>query len=443
MKPIQATGLALLAVFVSSAVAAAGTWAAGPTWLTSAGLLYAGATAKATTVGLGDFTFLKPATGPVIVCGSLSAPTTLLGGAPGRADTEVKLSECAVEGHEKCDPLSVGETVGKITYRAKEELVYIGTYEGAQKEEGPLGILLTGEAEAGKGFTTIEYDPLETGACPSEAAEAEVEGSVIAEATPANELSKQSMGKLPSTKIKEAWRWKRAGEVEEVRATLKYPFGAATQIGLADVELESGEEFGALLSGAFPTCKYSDAEWVFCSGGAEVGSGTPAKSVKASNGSLTTLQGVIKGVDVEVQCTKGTYEGTLESGGRLGGTDELEGCSITEPAGACKISSGTITAKPAARLEGPIPDGPPELRLSGTVASVDIEGCKAIKGDWALTGEQKCNADSEYETERAEHEFACEKAESKLELDGEAASLSMTLTKISLKEGGNWNMEVS
>lgn len=418
--------------------------AAGPTWLTSAGLLYVGETAKATTVGLGDFTFLKAVVGPVIVCGSLSPPATLLGGAPGRADTEVKFSECVVEGYEKCDAYSAGEAVGKIAYKAKEELVYTGTKTEAEKEEGPLGVLLTGDAEGGKGFTAIEYDQLETGACPGSAAGGmEIRGSVIAEVAPANEFSKQSMARLPSTAIKEAWRWKRAGEVEEVTAVLKDFYGTASQVGLADVELESGEEFGALLSGAFPTCKTSEGEWVFCSGGAEIGSGTPAKPVKGSNGSPTTLQGVVKGVDVEVQCTKGAYEGTLEGGGRLSGTDKLEGCSITEPAGTCKISSGTITAKPAARLEGPIPGGPPELRLSGTVAGVDIEGCNAIKGDWALTGEQKCSADAEYETERAEHVFVCEKTASKLELDGEAASLSMTLTKISLKEGGNWSMQVS
>lgn len=441
MRVNRITGLVATAL-ASCAVAATSAWAAGPSWTTAAGTLEVGEAAKATTAGLGDFTFLKAALGASVMCKGLSAPTTLLGGTPGRADTEVALSECTVEGYEKCDALSVGETVGKIAYKAREELVYTGTEKEAEKEEGPLGILLTGEEEGGKGFTTIEFETLEAGTCPTGAAVTEVKGGVIAETTPVNELSKQDMLTLPSTAIEKGWRWKRAGEVEEVTPTLANLFGKATQIGLADIELESGESFGPLLSGVFRKCKTNDGEWVFCSGGAEFGNGTPAKPVKGSSGGTTVLQGVIKGLATEVQCTKGTLEGTLESEGVLTGADKLEGCSVIEPAGGCKISSGKITAEPAARLEGPVPGGPPELRLSAMVATVDISGCKAVKGNWALTGEQKCGVDAEYETERAEHEIVCEKAESKLKMDGEAASLSMTL-KTSLKEGGNWSMQVS
>lgn len=217
--------------------------AGGPLWLGPAGLLGSGETMFAQSRNLGNFT-LKPSTGPVVVCTGLSAPTTLLGGATGKSDTEIAFSGCTVESHAKCDALSVGGAPGNITVKALDELVYDGSKTQAEKEEAPLGDLFTTDESA---FATLIFRALETGACPSGAVETAVTGSVVGEVEPVNAMSVQGMLTFPKTAIKKVYRWKGVSvKPEEVTAGLKAFGFTATESGLADIELESGSVWGAL-----------------------------------------------------------------------------------------------------------------------------------------------------------------------------------------------------
>lgn len=207
--------------------------------------LETGETAKVTTKNLGDFS-LVPALGPTTLCTGLSAPTTLLGGAPGTSITTIEFSGCTAPGGTgTCDSLSVGATPGNIIVNAKDELVYVGKEEEAKKEEGQLGDRFT-PANGGNNFVTLTYVAL-SGECPNGAVETAVEGSVIGLAEPVNQVNKTGMLKFPSTAIKKGWQWLSAGKVHEVKSELKaFTLVGATQEGLADLELESGAEWGVI-----------------------------------------------------------------------------------------------------------------------------------------------------------------------------------------------------
>jgi hypothetical protein len=111
-----------------------------------------------------------------------------------------------------------------------------------------------------------------------------------------------------------------------------------------------------------PQCKNKKAKWVFCSGGAEIISA----AVRAPNGNPIILDSKIGGVEVEIKCTSGSYEPTLEKEGRLIGSDRFENCTVPKPAGECAISEKKITLNPMnSALEGPVPGGPPEIKLEG------------------------------------------------------------------------------
>lgn len=211
--------------------------------------LGAGATANVTTSNLGAFTLKAATFGVTVLCTGLSAPTTLLGGSPGGSDTEVKFSGCTTEErgtrYEKCDANSSGATGGNITLKAKDELVYTGSKAEAEKEQGPVGDLFSAEG-GGETFVTLTFEALEPGACPSLAVETAVEGSVVGEVEPVNAFAKQGMLKFPTTAIKRAFRWEGEGRVKEVKAGLSAFGFSATESGLADLELESKEEWGVI-----------------------------------------------------------------------------------------------------------------------------------------------------------------------------------------------------
>jgi hypothetical protein len=218
------------------------------------------------------------------------------------------------------------------------------------------------------------------------------------------------------------------------------PGNEAAQLFITESSsLKSGEVWNVETTHSTSPCKKSKAKWVFCSGGNE----TLAKVLKASNGPMT-LGSKIKGLNVEISCTKGTFEPTLEEGGELIGVDKFENCTIPKPEGECTISAKTImTESIIGKLEGPVPAGPPEIKLeSAKFAIIKIEGCEALKGEYTLKGEQKCKVDTKYETEQAEHEMNCEKGGSNLKLEAVAASLSMT-AKGPLIGGETWSMQLN
>lgn len=223
--------------------------AGGPHWKAAGIELESGESAKLTAKNLGDFTLYAGASKPTTVCTGLSAPTLLLGGSPGLSDTEILFSGCEATGSGgagKCDALSEGATPGNIVFDAKDELVYVGTKLEAEMEEGHLGDRFT-PAAGGNTFFTLEFLALSGATCPTGAVTAAVEGSVIGLVEPVNTTSKQGMLTFPNKAVEKAWQWLSSGKVHEVRATLK-SFGlvSVTELGLADLELESGEEWGAL-----------------------------------------------------------------------------------------------------------------------------------------------------------------------------------------------------
>lgn len=213
--------------------------------------LEAGQTANVTTKNLGDFSLVPNGSGePTTLCTGLSAPTTIKGGGPGTSETTIEFTGCTATGSGgsgTCDSLSVGQTPGNISVATDDELVYVGSEGEAKKEEGNLGDLFT-PASGGKTFVTLLYLAL-SGSCPTGAVETAVEGSVIGLVEPVNTVSKQGMLTFPSTAIAEGWQWLSAGKVHKVKAGLKaFVIVTATQEGLADLELASGNEWGALTS---------------------------------------------------------------------------------------------------------------------------------------------------------------------------------------------------
>jgi hypothetical protein len=147
------------------------------------------------------------------------------------------------ESHKECTVHSPGEAVGTIATAAKTEVVYLGKEEEAKKEEGKLGDLFTPVS----GETFVEIDIGGSGCPIFSKGEQEVKGSVIGEITPVATMAKIGTEIFPSKAIKKAYKWESAGTVKEVKAELDV-FGVieAVQIGEAEVELESGEEWGVL-----------------------------------------------------------------------------------------------------------------------------------------------------------------------------------------------------
>lgn len=203
--------------------------------------------AKLTTRNLGDFELTSGGGAPTTLCSGLSAPTLLFGGAPGTSETEITFSGCTATGSNgtgTCDSLNQGGTPGNIVVNTKDELVYVGKKEEAQNETGHLGDLFT-PATGGSTFVTLVYLAL-NGSCPSGATTTAVAGSVIGLAEPVNAMSQVGMLTFPKKAITKAWQWLSLGTVHEVKSELTAFGFEAFQLGLADLELESGEEWGVL-----------------------------------------------------------------------------------------------------------------------------------------------------------------------------------------------------
>lgn len=207
--------------------------------------------AKVVSKNLGDFSLVPENTTlePTTLCSGLSSPTLLFGGTPGTSETTIEFTGCEATsslGGSKCDALSLGATPGDIIVKANDELVYVGTKLEAEMEEGHLGDLFT-PAGGGNTFVTLIYLKLSGGSCPTGAVTTPVLGSVVGLVEPVNTMSSQGMLTFPAKAISKAWQWLSKGKVHEVKSELK-AFGGlgATQVGLADLELESGEEWGVL-----------------------------------------------------------------------------------------------------------------------------------------------------------------------------------------------------
>jgi hypothetical protein len=282
MKRSKLVLLAAIAVCASTGLATTSAWAAGPLWLVTgsrfdcakatpgtyksltgclggpnagseewerttltgtSGKLFAdqGTSGSESNVNLGNFIFKSSAI--TIECATLDVSGTSVGGVPAKAYTLDSFKSCSVAGRSEseCTVNGLGEASGSITVPTTVEVIYLGTEKEAEKEEGPLGDLLT--PETGENFVELEVSgtncPLFTRGVQ------EVKGSVIGEITPVNTMSTAGKQIFPSTAIKKGFRWIAKGKVQEVKAALK-AFGVieTVQIGTADGETVNGEEGG-------------------------------------------------------------------------------------------------------------------------------------------------------------------------------------------------------
>lgn len=74
----------------------------------------------------------------------------------------------------------------------------------------------------------------------------EVSGSVLGEVEPVDTMSTEGMLKVPKAALRNGFKWLSPDHVEEVKPSVKSFFGTGTVLGLADLKLESSEEWRAL-----------------------------------------------------------------------------------------------------------------------------------------------------------------------------------------------------
>jgi hypothetical protein len=244
VKRIKILGLALTAVLSLIALATtSASAAAGPLYLIEGRLLNTGEHAKVEVSNLGAFV-LTTQDGINVVCTSLSAPTLLIGGTPGRSETEIHYTGCTGEGRSECDVNSSGAKGGLILVDAEDELVYSGTKEQAEKELPPLGDLFR-PAGGGTSFVTLSTEALKTGACSATLASVEVKGNTVGLIEPVNTDVLLGMLTFDKSPIKEAWLWLGDGVTpDKVKVGLTVSGLPAIQLGLADVKLTTNEKWG-------------------------------------------------------------------------------------------------------------------------------------------------------------------------------------------------------
>jgi alpha-D-ribose 1-methylphosphonate 5-triphosphate synthase subunit PhnG len=190
----------------------------------------------------GNTNFTLHTSNITIICKHMNSNIVLVGGTPAKDHATIHFLECEVEGHSTCTVNSPGATVGLIQVPTiKSEVIYLGTEAEAKKEEGKMGDLFSPES----GTTFVELVIGGTGCPLFTKGEQEVKGTVIGEIEPIGTMGKLGLQVFPATAIKKGYRWLKSGEVEELTSSLKV-FGVieATQIGEAEVMLNSNEEWG-------------------------------------------------------------------------------------------------------------------------------------------------------------------------------------------------------
>jgi len=245
MQRMRLVGLLIMAVCAISAVTASAAFAgSGPHWMVEGSKLEAGKSVNILSKNKSETFKLKVGSVITIVCKSANNTGTIIGGSPGTDKVTVVFSECAVEGYSLCTVHSPGKAGGSIEVVANTELIYLGTKEEAEKEEGKLGDRFT--PPTGNIFVEIVTE----GTCPPlTKGTNKVEGSVIGEVTPVNTEKEKGTLTFPTPAIGKGWQWIKMGEVKEVKSSLKV-FGILTaeEIGEESVELENHGIWGAFTS---------------------------------------------------------------------------------------------------------------------------------------------------------------------------------------------------
>jgi hypothetical protein len=160
----------------------------------------------------------------------------LIGGWPGKDEAEVTFEECHVEGKATCKVSTAGavntETI--VIKGVKTELVYVGTQAQAEKQEEPVGDLLTIPS------TELKF---KEGTSSCSVGTATVSGTVVGTPAKNEPLATQTL-QFKSPNIKTAWRWNSGGTaVEKIEPELKFKSGIFTvkgeEIGEDEITLTS------------------------------------------------------------------------------------------------------------------------------------------------------------------------------------------------------------
>ena len=123
----------------------------------------------------------------LIVCKKDKGTGEIIGGWPGTDKAKIMFEECEVTKPFTCKVKSVGSApFGTIEVAVNTELVYTGTKEQAEKEEGPLGVLFKTTSSANKLFVELEF----SGICAFGAKKVNATGEV----TPAAEIPPRITG---------------------------------------------------------------------------------------------------------------------------------------------------------------------------------------------------------------------------------------------------------
>jgi hypothetical protein len=188
--------------------------------------------------GSGNFK-LKAGSLITVECTTLTSPTTLVGGMPGKDHAKIQFSGCSVAGktQAECMVHSPGKALEskEIETEAKTELVYL-----KESTTGGVGDLF--EPESGSTFVELV---VEGTSCPTfTQGTNKVEGSVIGEAVPIGTMAKVGVLKFPTPIIAKGFRLEN-GKFKEFKSSLKvFSIIGAEQIGEAEVMLNSEEEWG-------------------------------------------------------------------------------------------------------------------------------------------------------------------------------------------------------
>jgi hypothetical protein len=272
MKRTKILGLALVAVFAMSALAATGAQATvtgGPVWITSAGPLLSGSKNIGKVEAVGVQTLKSTAL--TVECETVHIVTTSVntinGGNPGTDKAELRFDHCHTASPKTCTVFGGGAPPKSEEIWAKVRSV-LGYAKGKTEKE-PIYDEFFPE-ETNNTFTTISPD--EITAC------AAIEGKTFAvkatgteapkpvgfgtrkcgviaevgkikagafEPAKSGELVKLGGLRLPTTPITEKEDWNsETKKFEMVKCALTVAGSAGTQSGIASVELAGGEEFG-------------------------------------------------------------------------------------------------------------------------------------------------------------------------------------------------------
>jgi hypothetical protein len=178
-----------------------------------------------------------------VECASGHGKGALIGGSPGTDEETLKLLSCTTEGKttEHCKVKNEGQATGSTTVEmaVKTELTYTGTKTQAEKEEAPVGDLLS--PASGKTLVTLVFE----GECPLKSGtKVAIEGTTVAKIDPEANTEPIQVAKLllPSTAITKTFKWESEGKVKEQSDGLKASGSSATAVGTESLELEEKKE---------------------------------------------------------------------------------------------------------------------------------------------------------------------------------------------------------